>query len=134
MKRQAYMLALAFILMLTMCGAHLKGGQAAAPATTSTAEVVDQRPFFASRTDANISFGHILSWFAGGLLRTATANADDAIADQGPDAEADPVPDRSANGNSGADDKDPYRLKARFRTPAHPLTAANSEQRTHEGR
>lgn len=134
MKRHAYMLTIAFLLMLTMCGAHLKGGLASAPGTMSTAEVLERRPFSGSRSEANLSFGDILSWLAGGLLRTATANGDDAIVDQGSGVQADPVLDRS--GDDSGSDRDPYRLRARsqFRTPAHPSAAERVDHQASRGR
>lgn len=134
MKRHAYLLTIAFLLMLTMCGAHLKGGMASAPGTMSTAEVVERRPFIGSRADANMSFGDILSWLAGGLLRSAAANSDDAIVDQGSDVQVDPVLDRS--GDDSGSDRDPYRLRARFQfqTPVHPSAAERAEHQASRGR
>jgi len=120
MKRQAYLLTIAFILLLTTCGAHLKGVVASIPDTTSAERVPASQAVLPSRTGSMLSIEKIISWFVHELLHTLTDSDDLDIAAHPSHHEGDQRRDRRGNSADRSADPDPYRLRARaqFRTPS----------------
>lgn len=137
MKRQVYMLAIAFILMLTMCGAHVLRIVASAPAKAPTVGASARLPLPEPRVDADLSFEDVLSWFVHDLLRTVTDSEAQGITAEATDIEVGQAHDRSGNNNDGNVDTDPYRLRARaqFRAPSLPGASAQRDRHPdHRGR
>lgn len=132
MKRQVYMLAIAFILMLTMCGAHVRRIVASAPAKAPTVGASARLPLPEPRVDADLSFEDVLSWFVHDLLRTVTDSEAQGITAEATDIEVGQAHDRSGNNNDGLVDTDPYRLRARaqFQAPALPGAFGPPEAQT----
>jgi hypothetical protein len=121
MKRQATLLTIAFILLLTACGAHIKHSMASVPASTTTMAVTEPSTIVQPRTGSTISIQDIISWFAYELLSTVTDRDDDFTAHIFKN-DGDLHPDRSGSNADGAADPDPYRIrtKAQFRAPVFP--------------
>ena len=112
MKRQATLLTIAIIVLLTTCGAYRKDIVVTLPSAPSTKGVADKQVEFQEPTNGILSIEDVISWFAYELLSTVT-NTDDHDATThawSADREQGPAP---------AADTDPHRLRARgqFQAP-----------------
>ena len=132
MKRQALLLAIAFLLMLTMCGAHVRRMVTSAPDKAPTVGASAPLPLPEPPVDADRSFKDTFSWFAYGLLSTVTDGDDHGITAQAEDEEGDHDPDRSGSNNDSDVDPDPHQLRARaqFRAPTLPGAFGPPEAQT----
>ena len=130
MKRQVYMLAIAFILMLTMCGTHMRHTVASSPERTSTGGVSAPLTLPETLVDANLSFEDVLSGFVYDLLHTVTDSEAQGVTAEVTDIEVGHAPGRSGNSNDGNVDTDPYRLRARaqLRAPSLPGASAPTDR------
>lgn len=129
MKRQAFLLTIAFILLLTACGAQLKHIVTSVPDMASSLGSAEDRSIVRPRTGSTISFEGIFSWFAYELLTTVTdADEQDMTAHASNDA-GDQGADRSGNSAGRLSTTDPYGLRDRvtFRAPSLPSALAPRE-------
>lgn len=122
MKRQAYILTIAFILILTACGAHLKHIVASVPDRAFVMGASERQAVVQPRTSGTMSFADIISWFAYELISTVTESDDHDITAHASNVEGDQGLDQSGNSAERSPTTDPYGLRARatFRSPTLP--------------
>lgn len=121
MKREATLITIAFILLLTTCGAHLKDVVVSAPGAASTKGVAEDQVEFQERTGGTMSIEDVISWFAYELVSTVTNADDQDLTTQA--SHLDGIrPIQAVNSGDRSSDTDPYRLRARSQFQAPTLS------------